>query len=327
MPALMAVNDNPPLIASGPGATLLCATCSPFWWHHLTEWLPSLKSGGAAAAPNTKTVLEGSVRFELNGRGLPVNAVAMLDILHAEAVEFDNQIASAGAIAVFLQGSKLKAATAFLQRIASLSEGGVPPPPLLLMASLSDAEDIARLSDTCGELGLDAQIANVSAMDDELTLSTLTRFLAVKAPQKPGHAPRLAVVNEATQAELIERNYDMASIADSLNEVMKADGAIAAALVDSTSGMVLGKVGNGINLDAAGAGNTEVVRAKIKTMKSLGLNDTIEDILISLGTQYHIIRPIASKPGIFFYLVLTREKANLGMARYKVMEVEKSLAF
>src|SRR5215468_783673 len=118
----------------------------------------------------------------------------------------------------------------------------------------------------------------------------------------------------------------MANIAGSLNELLAADGAMAAAVVDSNSGMVLGKAGSGIDLDTAGAGNTEVVRSKLKTMKALKLNDTIEDILITLGKHYHIIRPLAKKPGLFIYVVLDKAKSNLAMARIKTQEVEGELA-
>jgi predicted regulator of Ras-like GTPase activity (Roadblock/LC7/MglB family) len=117
----------------------------------------------------------------------------------------------------------------------------------------------------------------------------------------------------------------MAGLKESMSEVMSVDGAMAVAIVDSNSGMMLGSEGSGVDLDVAAAGNTEVVRAKMKTMKALKLNDEIEDILISLGRQYHIIRPVASKPGLFFYVVLDRNKANLAMARRKVLDIENGL--
>ncbi len=118
----------------------------------------------------------------------------------------------------------------------------------------------------------------------------------------------------------------MANLKDSLNELMTMDGAIAMALVDYNSGMMLGSAGTGVDLEVAAAGNTEVVRSKMKTMKALGLNDEIDDILITLGKHYHIIRPIASKPGLFFYVVLDRSRSNLALARRKVLDIEGSLS-
>ena len=119
----------------------------------------------------------------------------------------------------------------------------------------------------------------------------------------------------------------MSSVSDSIKILLTIDGASAAAVVDSNSGMVLGKDGNGsVNLDLAAAGNTEVVRAKLKTMKALGIKGGIEDILITLDNQYHVSRPSASKDGLFIYLVLDKSKANLAMARYKVSEVEQAMS-
>ena len=117
----------------------------------------------------------------------------------------------------------------------------------------------------------------------------------------------------------------MANIQDSLNNVMSIDGCQAAALVDYNSGLVLGKAGSGIDLDLAGAGNTEVVRSKMKTMKSLGLKESIEDILITLDSQYHIIRPLKNREGLFLYVVLLKDRANLALARLKSADVASNL--
>jgi len=118
----------------------------------------------------------------------------------------------------------------------------------------------------------------------------------------------------------------MANIKQTMDELMLLDGAVCAALVDASSGMILGQVGTGVDLEVAAAGNTEVVRAKMKTMRALGLNDVIEDILITLGKQYHIIRPMARKDGLFIYLVLDKTKSNLALSRRKVQDLEKDLA-
>ena len=119
----------------------------------------------------------------------------------------------------------------------------------------------------------------------------------------------------------------MGNINESLEAAMTLDGAIGIALVDHESGMTLGHQGGGkeLNLEIAGAGNTAGVRSKLKVMQDLKLNDSIEDILITLGKQYHLIRPLASAPNLFLYLALRREKANLALARHKLAGLEKNL--
>jgi hypothetical protein len=91
--------------------------------------------------------------------------------------------------------------------------------------------------------------------------------------------------------------------------------------------MALGSVGGGkyLDLDVAAAGNTEVIRAKMRTMESLRLDDAIEDILITLGKQYHLIRLLKNsrnEQGLFLYLVLDRQKANLALARHNLKRIE-----
>jgi hypothetical protein len=119
----------------------------------------------------------------------------------------------------------------------------------------------------------------------------------------------------------------VAGIKQSLDELMTMDGAMCAAVVDATSGMMLGAVGGGVDMEVAAAGNTEVVRSKLKTMRALGLNDTIDDILITLGKQYHIIRPCTNKEGAFVYYVLDKGRSNLALARRKAQDVDKVLQF
>jgi hypothetical protein len=166
-------------------------------------------------------------------------------------------------------------------------------------------------------------------------LKELTKLTNQKIPIK--HNLSLVPVSESTENETnitrtvdevlnnIQETIHMGNINECLNDLMKVDGAMAASVVDAKSGMALGSIGSGLNLDLAAAGNSEVMKAKLKTMHSLGLKDRIEDILITLGQQYHLIRPLANAPNLFIYFVLNRAQSNLAMARFKLGELEGRL--
>jgi len=116
----------------------------------------------------------------------------------------------------------------------------------------------------------------------------------------------------------------MADIKSSVQAAMKIDGCLGAALVDYESGMCMGTAGNpGFDLELAAAGNTEVVRAKKKIRDKLGLRDKIEDILITLTGQYHLIRMVGTT--MFLYVALDRGKSNLALARKELEIIDRNL--
>ena len=114
-----------------------------------------------------------------------------------------------------------------------------------------------------------------------------------------------------------------------LKDAMQIDGAIGAALVDRSSGMALGIAGGDKDFDltVAAAANTEVIRAKLRTMEMLNLREKIEDILVTLDSQYHLVRPLTGRAGkgLFLYLALNKDRANLALARHQLKRIEGNL--
>jgi hypothetical protein len=125
----------------------------------------------------------------------------------------------------------------------------------------------------------------------------------------------------------MEENY-MSTLDESIKQLLSIEGATGAAVVDYSSGMALAQGGSpGFDLGVAAAGNSNVVSAKLRTMADLHVDSDIEDILITLGSQYHLINVLNSggAKGLFVYLVLDRTYANLALARHKLNNLAKGI--
>jgi len=113
-------------------------------------------------------------------------------------------------------------------------------------------------------------------------------------------------------------------IAESFDKIAaEIPGFIAASLVDTDSGMTLGmkSLRPDFDLTAASAYNSEMVKQKQKIMRALNLNTTLEDMIMTLGDQIHLIKLV--NPTTFIYLAADRASANLAIVR---VAVNKNLA-
>lgn len=105
-----------------------------------------------------------------------------------------------------------------------------------------------------------------------------------------------------------------------------ASGFIAASLVDLESGMTLAvkTARSDFDLTAASAYNSELVKQKLKIMQTLGLNGTIEDMLITLTDQIHLIKMVGK--ATFLYLAVDRSQSNLAIVRSAVAKHAHALS-
>ncbi|SNS06558.1 hypothetical protein [Hymenobacter mucosus] len=109
----------------------------------------------------------------------------------------------------------------------------------------------------------------------------------------------------------------MASPKQTVKEILEElPTLLAVAVVETETGMPLAAHSNlaDFDIDTAAAYNTEVVKQKLKAIKALNLNQTVQDILLTLTDQLHLIKlsPTGDK---FIYLAVNSRDTNLAVAR------------
>jgi predicted regulator of Ras-like GTPase activity (Roadblock/LC7/MglB family) len=97
------------------------------------------------------------------------------------------------------------------------------------------------------------------------------------------------------------------------------NGVIATAAVDMDSGMTLASKSNRADFDltVASAYNSELVKQKLKIMQALHLKSTLEDMLLTLSDQIHLIK-IFPGSKTFLYLAADKGSTNLAILRSAV---------
>jgi hypothetical protein len=173
-----------------------------------------------------------------------------------------------------------------------------------------------------------ARATGKASMSELIHASGLAVFNASRALARMLSRGAITLVTDASPTTSVtpKKGNVLPNVKESLRDAMSLDGAIAVALVDYDSGMTLGTEGDAhlFNIDVAAAGNTQVVRAKLDVMRQLNIGGGIEDILITLDGQYHLIR-LLQGTSLFLYVALDRARGNLGMARHRLKAIQGAL--
>lgn len=118
----------------------------------------------------------------------------------------------------------------------------------------------------------------------------------------------------ATEKQIVETIEKIAS---------EMTGFIAASLVDMESGLTLGAKSHRSDFDlaVASAYNSELVKQKMKIIRALNLRSTLEDMVLTLSDQIHVLKMVSDN--VFLYLAAEREATNLAIVR---TAISKNLA-
>ena len=167
-----------------------------------------------------------------------------------------------------------------------------------------------------------AKLAEYTPAGHAAPASTPAAPVVTAAPATaPAPATATAVaVEPAPSPEVVDARPGLEEV---LEKLLSFDGAMCVAVVDSDSGMILGKAGSGVEMDLAAANASVILRARLASTKALGAKEAIDDMLISLTTQVQIIHPLPSNPTIFTYLIGDKSKSSLAMARFKATEADQ----
>ncbi|HEX6705532.1 MAG TPA: hypothetical protein VF169_12290 [Albitalea sp.] len=113
-----------------------------------------------------------------------------------------------------------------------------------------------------------------------------------------------------------------------LTEMLTIDGLLGCAVVDGTTGLVLARESREdqpSDLELSAAASAQVLRAHRLAARSMGLSDQIDEVMVSAGPRQQVLRTVSRHPDLFLMALLDKQRANLALARYKLMEVEKGL--
>ena len=132
----------------------------------------------------------------------------------------------------------------------------------------------------------------------------------------------------APVARLGRSVLDPARAARALADMLPLDGMLGCAAVDATTGLVLARElreDQPVDVDVIGAGCAQILREHRQSSSVLGLGGPVEEIMTSTGARQMVMRVISRYPDVFVVCLLDRQRTNLPLARYKLMELDKAL--
>jgi predicted regulator of Ras-like GTPase activity (Roadblock/LC7/MglB family) len=146
-----------------------------------------------------------------------------------------------------------------------------------------------------------------------------------------GARPDTGAAADANAPPVVVRDarseLDAAHAKNSLAELVTIDGLLCCAIVDSNNGQILAREQRDEDTDVerAAAACAQVLRAHRLAARSMGLPDHVEEVTVGTGTRHQLMRTLSRHPELFLFALLNKQRSNLSLARFKLMEVEKSL--
>jgi len=150
---------------------------------------------------------------------------------------------------------------------------------------------------------------------------------ATQAPPNSGAMP-LSSPTVTRPVRPTERPLDLSRSGAALGGMLSIDGLLGCALVDGSTGMVLvqeSRSDSAVDIERCAAASSQLLRAHRQAARSMGGCPQVDEVMSAAGQRQQVLRTVTRHPGLFLMALLDRHQANLALARFKLMEVEKGL--
>ena len=153
---------------------------------------------------------------------------------------------------------------------------------------------------------------------------------AARTPRRrSGQPTALTFANSGSQRPVPQAMVDPARAQQALVPLHKLEGLLGCALVDGSSGTVLAHESRGespVDMALAAKAAAGVLQAQRNAAHSMGLADAIDEIITTAGARHVLLRALQRHADLFLVAVLEKHRTNLALARFQLLEVERSLA-
>ncbi len=141
-------------------------------------------------------------------------------------------------------------------------------------------------------------------------------------------AATVAAEAEADPASAGRGVLDAARGRQALSSLLKLDGLLGCALVDAASGLVLAhetRDPQSLDMEVAAASCAHVLASHRDAASRMGLHDPIDEVITTAGARHVLIRALQRHADLVLVAVLEKHRTNLALARFQLLEVERSL--
>ena len=143
-----------------------------------------------------------------------------------------------------------------------------------------------------------------------------------------GGARRAPRATRRTASVAPRATLDAARGRQALSSLLKLDGLLGCALVDAASGLVLAhetRDPQSFDMELAAAACAQVLGSHRNAAQSMGLADPIDEVITTAGARHVLIRALQRHPELVLVALLEKNRTNLALARFQLLEVERAL--